>query len=169
MANTNTTIQFDDDVDQIRRARSRDPATTTGTDFNDGIVFSRTVSMGPRTLSMGRRTLSRGRSTEPSALRHAKSLDPEDPEESGLNRPGDYKQKQIFKGSQLFFLAYQSIGVIYGDIGTSPLYVFSSVFGNTPPARDDLIGVLSLIIWSLIMMVTLKYILIILHADNQGE
>ncbi|KAK0277808.1 hypothetical protein LTR35_009644 [Friedmanniomyces endolithicus] len=169
MANANTTIQFDDDVDQIRRARSRDPATTTGTDFNDGIVFSRTVSMGPRTLSMGRRTLSRGRSTEPSALRHAKSLDPEDPEESGLNRPGDYKQKQIFKGSQLFFLAYQSIGVIYGDIGTSPLYVFSSVFGNTPPARDDLIGVLSLIIWSLIMMVTLKYILIILHADNQGE
>jgi len=135
----------------------------------DGQVFSRTVSMGPRTLSMGRRTLSRGRSTEPSALRHAKSLDPEDPEESGLNRPGDYKQKQIFKGSQLFFLAYQSIGVIYGDIGTSPLYVFSSVFGNTPPARDDLIGVLSLIIWSLIMMVTLKYILIILHADNQGE
>jgi len=38
MANANTTIQFDDDVDQIRRARSRDPATTTGTDFNDGIV-----------------------------------------------------------------------------------------------------------------------------------
>jgi len=38
MANPNTTIQFDDDVDQIRRTRSRDPATTTGTDFNDGIV-----------------------------------------------------------------------------------------------------------------------------------
>lgn len=66
-------------------------------------------------------------------------------------------------------LAYQSIGVIYGDIGTSPLYVFSSVFGDEPPARNDLIGVLSLIIWSLIMMVTVKYIFIILNADNEGE
>lgn len=95
--------------------------------------------------------------------------DADDPAESGLNRPGDHKQKQIFKGTQLFFLAYQSIGVIYGDIGTSPLYVFSSVFGNTAPKRDDLIGVLSLILWSLIMMVTVKYILIILNADNDGE
>lgn len=59
--------------------------------------------------------------------------------------------------------------MIYGDIGTSPLYVFSSVFGDTPPARDDLIGVLSLIIWSLIMMVTIKYVFIVLHADNEGE
>jgi len=65
-------------------------------------------------------------------------------------------------------LAYQSIGVIYGDIGTSPLYVFSGVF-TAPPARDDVIGVLSLIIWSLLVMVTLKYVIIILHADNEGE
>ncbi|KAK3627505.1 hypothetical protein LTR56_019191 [Elasticomyces elasticus] len=151
MANTNATIHFDDD--QIKRARSRDAGTATGADVNDAIVFSRTIS--------------RGRSGE--AVNYAKSLDAEDPEESGLRRAGDHKQKQIFKGGQLFFLAYQSIGVIYGDIGTSPLYVYSSVFGSTAPARDDLIGVLSLIIWSLILMVTLKYILIILHADNQGE
>jgi KUP system potassium uptake protein len=83
--------------------------------------------------------------------------------------PGDYKQKQIFHGWQLMYYAYQSIGVIYGDIGTSPLYVFSSVFGNNPPSREDTIGVLSLIIWSLLMMVTLKYVVIILHADNEGE
>ncbi|KAK5674366.1 hypothetical protein LTS10_012950 [Elasticomyces elasticus] len=151
MANTNTNIHFDDD--QIRRARSRDAGTATGADVNDGIVFSRTVSH----IRPG------------DAVNYAKSLDAEDPEESGLHRAGDHKQKQIFKGGQLFFLAYQSIGVIYGDIGTSPLYVYSSVFGSTAPARDDLIGVLSLIIWSLILMVTLKYILIILHADNQGE
>ena len=66
------------------------------------------------------------------------------------------------------FLAYQSIGVIYGDIGTSPLYVFSGIFTQAP-ARDDLIGALSLIIWSLLMIVTLKYVIIILHADNEGE
>ncbi|KAL3474100.1 potassium transporter [Aspergillus californicus] len=75
---------------------------------------------------------------------------------------------QVFKGSMLAWLAYQSIGVIYGDIGTSPLYVYSSTFSE-PPSRQDLIGVLSLIVWSLFMMVTVKYILIILYADNGGE
>jgi KUP system potassium uptake protein len=65
-------------------------------------------------------------------------------------------------------LAYQSIGVIYGDIGTSPLYVFSSTF-TSDPSWDDLTGALSIIIWTLTMMVTVKYILVILHADNAGE
>ncbi|WPH00077.1 potassium transporter 19 [Acrodontium crateriforme] len=155
MANA-TTIQFDDD--QIRRARSHDGATTA-TDITHGIVYSRTVSMG--------RNSSRGRSLDRSMT--SKTLDADVPEESGLTRPADYKSKQVFRGSQLFFLAYQSIGVIYGDIGTSPLYVYSSVFGSTAPTRENLIGVLSLVIWSLIAMVTIKYVLIILHADNDGE
>jgi KUP system potassium uptake protein len=68
----------------------------------------------------------------------------------------------------MLVLAYQSVGVIYGDIGTSPLYVFSSTF-TEPPKRADLLGALSLILWSLTMMVTVKYILIILRADNDGE
>jgi len=68
----------------------------------------------------------------------------------------------------LFYLAYQSIGVIYGDIGTSPLYVYSSTF-TSPPSHQDLVGVLSIIIWTLTMMVTIKYVLVILHADNEGE
>lgn len=68
----------------------------------------------------------------------------------------------------LLWLAYQSIGVIYGDIGTSPLYVFSSTFTEAP-SRQDLIGVLSIIIWSITIMVTIKYVFIILHADNDGE
>jgi len=75
---------------------------------------------------------------------------------------------QVFKGKMLLWLAYQSIGVIYGDIGTSPLYVYSSTFSSAP-SYDDLIGVLSIIIWSIFMMVTVKYVLIILHADNEGE
>jgi KUP system potassium uptake protein len=58
--------------------------------------------------------------------------------------------------------------VIYGDIGTSPLYVFSSTFTEAP-SRPDLLGALSLILWSITMMVTVKYILIILRADNNGE
>jgi KUP system potassium uptake protein len=68
----------------------------------------------------------------------------------------------------MFFLSYQSIGVIYGDIGTSPLYVYSSTFSSAP-SRIDLIGALSLIIWSLTLMVTVKYAFIILRADNAGE
>jgi KUP system potassium uptake protein len=75
---------------------------------------------------------------------------------------------QVFKGKLLWWLAYQSIGVIYGDIGTSPLYVYSSTFTHAPD-HQDLLGVLSIILWSLTMMVTVKYILIILRADNDGE
>ncbi|KAH7417012.1 potassium transporter-domain-containing protein [Cadophora sp. MPI-SDFR-AT-0126] len=89
-------------------------------------------------------------------------------DDGGLRQEGDFKKKQVFKGKYLMWLAYQSIGVIYGDIGTSPLYVYSSTF-TSEPSHQDLIGVLSVIIWSLTMMVTFKYVLIILYADNEGE
>ena len=65
-------------------------------------------------------------------------------------------------------LAYQSTGVIYGDIGTSPLYVFSSTF-SSDPSYDDLLGALSLIIWTVTLMVSVKYVLIVLRADDEGE
>ncbi|KAI9709221.1 MAG: hypothetical protein M1812_007744 [Candelaria pacifica] len=77
----------------------------------------------------------------------------------------DLHTKQVFKG---WMLAYQSIGVIYGDIGTSPLYVYSSTF-TSEPSYEDLVGALSLIIWALTLMVTVKYMLIILRADDEGE
>lgn len=60
------------------------------------------------------------------------------------------------------------IGVIYGDIGTSPLYVYSSTFtGN--PSYPDLLGAVSLIIWSLTLIVTVKYMLIVLQFNDEGE
>jgi KUP system potassium uptake protein len=62
---------------------------------------------------------------------------------------------------------YQSIGVVYGDIGTSPLYVYSSTFTSNP-SHEDLLGVLSLIIWTLTLMVSAKYVLIVLSADDRG-
>ncbi|PSK55245.1 hypothetical protein B9Z65_2634 [Elsinoe australis] len=89
-------------------------------------------------------------------------------ESPDLRRPSDVKQKQNFKGRQLVWLAYQSIGVVFGDLSTSPLYVFSSTF-NAPPAKQDLLGILSLMIWSMTIMITIKYVLIILYADNDGE
>jgi len=65
-------------------------------------------------------------------------------------------------------LAYQSTGVIYGDIGTSPLYVYSSTF-SSDPSYEDLLGALSLIIWSITLIVTIKYTFIVLCADDEGE
>jgi KUP system potassium uptake protein len=68
-----------------------------------------------------------------------------------------------------------SIGVVYGDIGTSPLYAFreavmaASSGGHSEVAPTAVIGVVSLILWALIVVVTLKYVLILLRADNHGE
>jgi len=65
------------------------------------------------------------------------------------------------------------IGVVYGDIGTSPLYALRETViaagGIESVGRDDIIGVLSLMLWSLIIIVTLKYVVILLSADNDGE
>lgn len=58
--------------------------------------------------------------------------------------------------------------MIYGDIGTSPLYVYSSTF-TSAPSHDDILGALSLIIWSLTLIVTVKYVFIVLCADDEGE
>ncbi|OJD21362.1 hypothetical protein ACJ73_07297 [Blastomyces percursus] len=76
--------------------------------------------------------------------------------------------KTELTGWASMWLAYQSIGAIYGDIGTSPLYVFSSTF-PTAPLLDDLLGVLSLIIWALILIATIKYVGIVLCANDKGE
>ncbi len=71
-------------------------------------------------------------------------------------------------------LALGSIGVVYGDIGTSPLYAFREAAiaasdGTNEVTREIVLGVLSLILWALIIVVTLKYVLILLRADNNGE
>lgn len=89
-------------------------------------------------------------------------------EENHILRESDFKKKQVFKGWTGLWLAYQATGVIYGDIGTSPLYVFSSTFSEEP-SYDDLLGAVSLIIWSLTLIVTVKYALIVLYADDEGE
>ncbi|HXZ46656.1 MAG TPA: KUP/HAK/KT family potassium transporter, partial [Pseudolabrys sp.] len=71
-------------------------------------------------------------------------------------------------------LALGSIGVVYGDIGTSPLYAFREAVlaaaGSGNPAEERVVlGILSLIIWALFLVVTVKYVLILLRADNNGE
>ena len=66
-----------------------------------------------------------------------------------------------------------SVGVVYGDIGTSPLYALRegvlAASGGNAVNPDNVIGILSLMLWSLIVIVTLKYVFILLRADNEGE
>jgi KUP system potassium uptake protein len=70
-------------------------------------------------------------------------------------------------------LALGSVGVVYGDIGTSPLYAFreavTAASAGGTVTREAVLGVLSLIFWALVVIVTLKYVLILLRADNNGE
>ncbi|CAL8467497.1 g7035 [Coccomyxa elongata] len=68
-----------------------------------------------------------------------------------------------------FLLAFQALGVVYGDIGTSPLYVISSTFTDGVPSEDDIVGVISLIIWSLTSLLVIKYACIVLRADDNGQ
>ena len=66
-----------------------------------------------------------------------------------------------------------SVGIVYGDIGTSPLYAFreaaTAAAASGPVTREIVLGVLSMILWALILVVTVKYVLILLRADNNGE
>ncbi|MER8422179.1 potassium transporter Kup [Mesorhizobium sp. M1403] len=64
-----------------------------------------------------------------------------------------------------------ALGVVYGDIGTSPIYAFREALhaSSGPVARNDVLGVLSLIVWALTIIVTIKYVAFVLRADNKGE
>jgi KUP system potassium uptake protein len=69
-------------------------------------------------------------------------------------------------------LALGALGVVFGDIGTSPLYAFRESFigaHRLPVDQVHVLGVLSLIVWALIVVVTIKYVLITMRADNRGE
>jgi KUP system potassium uptake protein len=79
----------------------------------------------------------------------------------------------VVSRSSLWGLIIGSVGVVYGDIGTSPLYAFrvavTTATGESGPTSVIVYGILSLILWSLIVIVTLKYVVILLRADNNGE
>jgi KUP system potassium uptake protein len=69
-------------------------------------------------------------------------------------------------------LALGAVGIVFGDIGTSPLYAFRETFAghhHLAPSDANIIGVLSLIFWSMMLVVTVKYVMIIMRADNKGE
>lgn len=75
-------------------------------------------------------------------------------------------------GQHLFWLSLGALGVVFGDIGTSPLYALRECFSGShavPPTAGNILGVLSLIFWSLITVVSIKYLVFVMRADNRGE
>ena len=62
-----------------------------------------------------------------------------------------------------------TLGIIYGDIGTSPLYVMSAIVGNGTINADVVKGAISCIFWTLTLQTTVKYVILTLRADNKGE
>ena len=76
-------------------------------------------------------------------------------------------------GKRLAFLSLTALGIVYGDIGTSPLYALQQCFTSKEhviaPTTENVYGVLSLIVWLLILVVAVKYLMFIMRADNRGE
>lgn len=76
---------------------------------------------------------------------------------------------QKFSVVLLLRLAFQSLGVVFGDLGTSPLYVFYNTFSNEIKDPEDVIGALSLIIYSLTLIPLLKYVVVVCKANDNGQ
>ncbi|KAL9458093.1 hypothetical protein AB3S75_007031 [Citrus x aurantiifolia] len=92
--------------------------------------------------------------------------------ESGLSPPRNPSQLSWPNLSRNLLLAYQSLGVVYGDLSTSPLYVYSSAFSgrlDEKESEETILGAFSLIFWTLTLIPLLKYIFIVLSADDNGE
>lgn len=99
-------------------------------------------------------------------LRRHDSLDLESANVRGHH--GHASQKDASWGV-ILALAFQSIGVVYGDLGTSPLYVYASTFPNGIKHHDDILGVLSLVYYTLTLMPLIKYVFIVLRANDNGN
>ena len=92
---------------------------------------------------------------------------------SAIAEPVPYSTSETPHVASFWALTLGSIGVVYGDIGTSPLYAFReaalAASQDHPVTHGIVLGILSLIIWALLLVVTAKYVLILLRADNHGE
>jgi KUP system potassium uptake protein len=86
--------------------------------------------------------------------------------------PDTHQPRPEPKGRALALLSFAALGVVFGDIGTSPLYAFKECFSGThgvPLTPENVLGVLSLIFWSLNLLISFKYLVHMLRADNRGE
>lgn len=83
-----------------------------------------------------------------------------------------YQNQKRASYAAVLTLAYQSLGVVYGDLSTSPLYVYKTTFSGKLSLHEDdeeIYGVLSFIFWTFTIIALFKYIFIVLSADDNGE
>src|SRR3954454_1379166 len=84
----------------------------------------------------------------------------------------DASPDKKISGRYLAVLSLSALGVVYGDIGTSPLYALRECFHaqhGVAATPDNIMGILSLIVWSLVIVISLKYLVFVMRADNRGE
>ncbi|KAK3417903.1 potassium transporter 19 [Eucalyptus grandis] len=110
-----------------------------------------------------------GRAEGDKGLRKIKKSDPFDVETAQFNSHQGHSSNQNLPWGVIIKLAIQSIGVVYGDIGTSPLYVMTGVFPNGIKNEEDILGALSLIFYSMILIYMIKYVFIVLSANDNGD
>jgi KUP system potassium uptake protein len=90
----------------------------------------------------------------------------------GAREAGHGPAREAPRGAALAVLALGALGVVYGDIGTSPLYSLKECFGphvGISPTPENVLGVLSLVFWAMTFVVTFKYMSFVMRADNRGE
>ncbi|KAK9288320.1 hypothetical protein L1049_016771 [Liquidambar formosana] len=92
-----------------------------------------------------------------------------DMEAGRISANNNNRSRKAVDGVTILKLAFQSIGVVYGDIGTSPLYVLPGIFPNGISHNDDILGVLALILYSITLITLIKYVFIVLSANDNGE
>jgi KUP system potassium uptake protein len=91
---------------------------------------------------------------------------------TALPEEDEFGEDQSNTSSGLSGLSLAALGVVFGDIGTSPVYTFRECFNSEhglPPDAEHVLGALSMIFWALIIVVAVKYVLLIMRADNRGE
>ncbi|KAF8015070.1 hypothetical protein BT93_H0763 [Corymbia citriodora subsp. variegata] len=110
--------------------------------------------------------LMNGKKLSTHKLRRYDSLDVESAKCAGHHPHGS---KQAVEWRVILTLAFQSIGIVYGDIGTSPLYVYPSTFTDGIKHNDDVLGVLSLIFYTITLIPLFKYVFIVLRANDNGD
>ncbi|KAM5562023.1 potassium transporter 7 [Rosa sericea] len=88
-----------------------------------------------------------------------------------LEVPGAHRNEyEDFSLGRKIIIAFQTLGVVFGDVGTSPLYTFSVLFSKAPiNGNEDVLGALSLVLYTLILIPLLKYVLVVLWANDDGE
>lgn len=92
--------------------------------------------------------------------------------ESAIHKPEEPHPVKQLNRKKLLLLSLSALGIVYGDIGTSPLYALRECFHGAHamlPTDDNVLGVLSLIFWSLIIVISIKYLILVMRADNDGE